>query len=182
MSASQTMIFYDTDPETGILALGRYAGLRRSEALYLRWNQIDWDKLRLTVISTDDFTVKDKEPRTIPIMPELREVLERQLSNPERDFERVIPTGSINTKNITRDFTVLCQRANVMRYHKPLHTLRKTCITWWARSFPQHVVSCWAGHSDESTTTEYYCQVSEQEYDKAAGISQPEPGKNRKLS
>jgi len=154
-----------------LLALCRYAGLRRGEALGLRWNRIDWERSRLTVIDTDDFQTKDKESRIIPIVPELRFILSEAMTKPG-DFNNVIPAGSINTKNITRDFTVLCQRANVKRYHKPLHTLRKTCLTAWAREFPQHVVTAWAGHGKEETTAEYYLKVSEAEYVKAAGLQQ----------
>jgi len=72
-------------------------------------------------------------------------------------------------KNISRDFTVLCKKAGVQRYAKPFHTLRKTCLTAWAREYPQHVVQEWAGHSCSETTKDYYLQVSVAEYDRAAG-------------
>ena len=54
------------------------------------------------------------------------------------------------------------------RYAKPLHTLRKSCITDWAKHFSAHVVKQWAGHSDLNTTDRYYLQVSEAEYERAA--------------
>jgi len=60
------------------------------------------------------------------------------------------------------------------RLQKPFHTLRKTCCTVWAREYPQHVVQAWAGHAKAETTSEFYLQVSEREYDKAAGINQLE--------
>ncbi|MFC1783672.1 tyrosine-type recombinase/integrase [Planctomycetota bacterium] len=151
-----------------LLALCRYAGLRRAEALGLKWNNIDWENSRLRIIDDDDFQTKDKESRIVPIAPKLRAILSETIRKPG-DFSNVIPSGSIKIQNITRDFTVLCQRAGVKRYHKPLHTLRKTCLTAWAREFPQHVVAAWAGHGNQETTAEYYLKVSEQEYRKAAG-------------
>jgi integrase len=51
--------------------------------------------------------------------------------------------------------------AGVVRYAKPLHTLRKSCITDWAGHPPAHVVREWAGHSDKNTTDRYYLKVSE---------------------
>jgi len=76
--------------------------------------------------------------------------------------------GSVSVKNISRNFDCLCKRADVARYAKPLHTLRKSCITDWAKHFPAHVVKQWAGHSDLDTTDRYYLQVSEAEYERAA--------------
>ena len=80
----------------------------------------------------------------------------------------VIPPGSVVVKNVSRDFTTLCKRAGVERYHKPLHTLRKTCLTDWSRCFPAHVVSAWAGHASIETTSQFYLKVSESEYQQAA--------------
>jgi hypothetical protein len=42
-------------------------------------------------------------------------------------------------------------------------------ITDWAAKHPAHVVMAWAGHSDFKTTNDYYLQISESEYDNAAG-------------
>ncbi len=42
------------------------------------------------------------------------------------------------------------------------------------REFPQHVVQEWAGHASAVTTGEYYLQVSEAEYEKAAGRTSSE--------
>ena len=73
-------------------------------------------------------------------------------------------------RNVWRDFQVLAKRAKVKPYSKPLHSLRKSCITDWAAKFPAHVVKEWAGHADIRTTLKYYLKVSESEYDKAAGL------------
>jgi hypothetical protein len=62
-------------------------------------------------------------------------------------------------------------------YPKPLHTLRKSCITDWASRHPGHVVKQWAGHSDMDTTEQYYLQVSEAEYEQAAATPMSAVGK-----
>ena len=80
-------------------------------------------------------------------------------------------------KNIWRDFGPLCKRAGVARYPKPMHALRKSCITDWAMNSPAHAVQAWAGHSDYRTTTRYYLKVSEGDYDRVTGTAQ-KPAQN----
>ncbi|MDP7289923.1 MAG: site-specific integrase, partial [Phycisphaerae bacterium] len=151
-----------------LFALARYAGLRRGEALNLRWDNIDWERSRLTVVSTEDWTVKDKDTRTVPVSPELAGILLEAFEEAAEGAETVIPADSINVKNLSRDFTVLCKRADVKRYSKPIHTLRKSCLTDWARRFPAHVVKEWAGHASFETTDAFYLKVSDAEYETAA--------------
>ena len=154
-----------------MLSLARLAGLRRDEALNLRWNNIDWERSRLTVISTDDWTVKDKDSRTVPMAPELRQLLLEAFSEAAPGSELVVASGSVNKRNISRDFTVLCRRAGVVRYAKPLHTLRKSCITDWSHRFAIHAVMEWAGHSCIETTKQFYLKVSDLDYEAAAAQS-----------
>ena len=80
----------------------------------------------------------------------------------------VIPPDEIIVQNLWRDFGVLCKRAGVPRYSKPLHTLRKSCLTDWASRFPIHVVRAWAGHSNIETTATYYLQVSDSDFQRAS--------------
>ncbi len=151
-----------------LLALARWAGLRRGEALNLRWHNIDWTNNRMTVVGTDAWDVKDKEARVIPVCPELHELLLEAFEAAEEGQAMIVPLGTVVVQNISRDFDVLCRRANVSRYNKPFHTLRKSCLTDWAARFPMHVVRAWAGHSDISTTATYYLQISEADYIRAA--------------
>ncbi len=151
-----------------LLVCARWAALRRGEALNLPWSKIDWAKSRLLVISRRDWEVKDKAPRVVPIGPELHALLLAAFEQAPEGEQYVIPAGSISVRNIWRDFGSICERAGVARYAKPLHSLRKSCITDWASRHPAHVVKQWAGHSDMDTTDRYYLQVSEAEYEAAA--------------
>jgi integrase len=142
--------------------------LRRGEALNLEWHNIDWVHNRLRVIGRDDWQTKDRQARVVPVCPELSSLLLDAFEQADEKQGRVIPPGVVVVKNISRDFDALCRRAGVVRYPKPLHTLRKSCITDWASRHPGHVVKQWAGHSDMDTTEQYYLQVSEAEYEQAA--------------
>jgi len=138
---------------------------------------------------TEDWSVKDKEPRTVPVCLELNQLLLDAFEHAEPGSGTVIAAGAINVNNISRDFSVLCRRAGVRRYSKPLHTLRKSCLTDWARQFPAHVVKEWAGHASIQTTDEFYLKVSEADYQAAAGwnfgdvtqlVTQPDNSKEDK--
>ncbi len=165
-----------------LLALTRYAGLRRGEALNLRWSQIDWQQRRLTVIARDDWRPKDRDARIVPVVPALYDILLRAFEATEPGEELVVAPDAIKVKNASRDFTALCQRAGVTRYAKPFHTLWKTCLTDWARHFPAHVVAAWAGHANIETTQKFYLQVSEGEYERAAKANADVPDRNRAIT
>jgi len=152
-----------------LFALTRLAALRRGEALNLRWSNIDWDQARLVVIASDEWKPKDRDHRTVPIVPALYALLLEAFEAAKPGSERVIAPGTIKVKNITRDFAVLCRKAKLPKYAKPTHTLRKSCLTDWAKQFPAHVVKEWAGHSSIETTDEFYLKVSDADYNAASG-------------
>jgi integrase len=86
-----------------------------------------------------------------------------------QDKKRIIE--GIVTVNLWRDFNMLCRQAEIESYRKPFHTLRKSCITDWALSYPAHVVKQWAGHASLDTTDRYYLQVPESEYNRTSRCS-----------
>ncbi len=134
------------------------------------WRKVALTKRRLTVIAAADgeFIPKDSDKRVVPISPKLYELLQSYY-DPTAEF--VIPRGGVVYKNIWRDSGVILKRAGVPRYAKPIHALRKSCITDWATQVAAHVVMEWAGHDDIKTTLNHYLKVSELEYDRAAGIA-----------
>jgi len=149
---------------------GALAALRRGEDLSIRFDQIDWNRWRLKVIANDEWQTKDQDFRIIPIVPELQAILLEPFEQAQDGQETVTPAGSVNTNNLSRDFTVLCKRAGIFRWKYPTHTLRKTCCERWAEVYPAHVVAEWAGHSDIETTRKHYLQVAQEVDDKAAGL------------
>lgn len=171
----------DTDDEFGrmmdhahpdwklMLGLCRYAGLRRGEALNLRWENLDWNRHRLIIIANEEWRPKYRDSRTVPVMPELYPLLLEAFQNAKAGQERIIE-DTINDHNIFRDIHVLWKKASVVPWKKPLLTLRKTCLTRWARQFPQHVVKEWAGHASVETTAQFYLKVGEEAYERAAGM------------
>ncbi len=154
-----------------MLGLTRWTGLRAEEALELPWRAADLQKRRIAVTPREDWTPKDGDARTVPIGPDLYGLL-REARDGDPTARWVVPRGSIPIKNIWRDFGPSCKRAGLARYPKPMHALRKSCITDWAAVHPAHVVQSFAGHSDYRTTTRYYLEVSEGDFERAAGSAQ----------
>ena len=105
----------------------------------------------------------------------LHEELAKWLTDPATPdgAERVIQPDAIVRQNIWRDFGALARRAKVKAYSKPLHSLRKSCITDWAENHPIHVVQQWAGHASIETTRKYYLQVDDEHYERAAARRDP---------
>jgi integrase len=149
-----------------LISLCRLAGMRRGEALNLAWSDINWESNYIRIIAKKEWQPKDKNPRNIPLCPELQKILLEAYNRAESGQNQVVE--GIVVENLWRDFNTLFQRAGVSKYSKPFHTLRKSCITDWAANYPAHVVKEWAGHSSLDTTDRYYLQVPESEYSRAS--------------
>ena len=146
-----------------LIALCRLAALRRLEAYYLEWSDINFDKGRLYVCGKPHWQPKDRETRCIPICPELMALLTQAFDEAPEGAVRVCPAVCID--NIDRDIKNTIKRAGVAQYKKPLHSMRKSCITDWAEKYPIHAVKEWAGHSSITTTEQHYLRVNEALYD-----------------
>jgi len=63
---------------------------------------------------------------------------------------------------------VVCRRAKVKPFPKPLHTFRKSCIDDWAKvGYHPSVVQAWAGHKNIKTTMMYYSKVDKRDVKRA---------------
>lgn len=163
------------------VALG--VGLRRGEALGLRWSDIDLDRGRLTVrrslqrvdgkLTLHQTKTKTSE-RTIPLpqplIRALREHRRRQLEERStagtawEDHDLVFCTAQgrlIEPRNINRAFTALLRKANLRPIR--LHDLRHSCATLlFAQGVEAATVQRILGHSSITVTTSTYVDVIEQ--------------------
>lgn len=57
-------------------ALGIFAGMRKTEIDHARWEWFDFEAKLITLQSSDSFTLKDRDARTIPLSDDLIAVLE----------------------------------------------------------------------------------------------------------
>lgn len=75
-----------------LIALSRFAGLRvPSEALSLRWQDVDWERGRLTVPSPKTQHLPGRSYRVIPLFPAIRPYLEAAWDDAPEGAEFIIP-------------------------------------------------------------------------------------------
>ena len=191
--------FYDADEVNALfeaakgsklelpILFGAFYGLRRSEAIGLKWDAIDFDQntitIRHTVTSCDldgkrvlvasDTTKTKSSMRTLPLVPFMRERLlalkEEQQENRRLcgrsyikdylDYVCVNEIGDlIKPHYVTTAFPDLL-KANGMR-HIRYHDLRHSCASLLlANGVPMKQIQEWLGHSDFSTTANIYAHL-----------------------
>lgn len=120
-------------------------GMRRGEALHLRWRDVGRDGLR--ILSTGEERTKSGEWRDIPLGKGAREALEQL----KRDGDHVLPR--IAPPSISRAFAKCAGRAGL---DGSLHTLRHTYISHLVmQGVPLRTVQIYAGHAHYTTTEGY---------------------------
>lgn len=191
--------FYDADEVNALfeaakgsklelpILFGAFYGLRRSEAIGLKWDAIDFDQntitIRHTVTSCDldgkrilvasDTTKTKSSMRTLPLVPFMRE---RLLALKDKQEENRRLCGRSYIKNyleyvcvneigdlikphyVTESFPKLL-KANGLR-HIRYHDLRHSCASLLlANGVPMKQIQEWLGHSDFSTTANIYAHL-----------------------
>ena len=145
-----------------LAGLARFAALRRSDALALRWQDVDGERhvLRFTQAKTGIHV-------EVPINPDLADGLDEiRAAGPQLD--RVVPQSwrrddarHVHPRYICEVIRAGFDAAGIPPPAKPLHDLRKSCVQDWAnRRYPVTTVQSWAGHACVQTTLKFYTQVS----------------------
>ena len=160
-----------------LIALARYGGLRiPSEALSLRWCDIDWNNQRIRVTSPKTAHHENRGTREIPIFPELVKPLQDAWDQAEEGAEFVIdrhrPESVVNAAgnwhgvNFRTQFTKLIRRAGYEPWPRIWQNLRSSRETELASDHPMHVVCAWIGNS-ERVAARHYLQVTDAHFEKA---------------
>lgn len=170
-----------TDELYALAVLLLRLGLRKGEALGLRWDEVDLDAEEVTIAHTIKFPegggYKLKEPktedsvRTIPLLStELAALRQHRKAQTARrlaapvwheadDFVFTTSIGTpIHQRNATRWWHSLLNGAGVGR--RRMHASRHTCATLLLEDgVPLEVVSAILGHSSLSITADIYAKV-----------------------
>jgi integrase len=131
-----------------LIGLGRYAALRLpSEAVDLKWEDIDWSRRVMRVRSPKTMHVPGKEQRDVPIFPELYRLLEEAKPLDFNQSDYLLPYLRLHS-NLNMVVRRIGAAAGINQYPKALHALRASCETDWLRQFKQpDVAASWTGHS-----------------------------------
>lgn len=167
--------------------LGAFYGLRRSEALGLKWSAIDFDNDTITIRHTvtvctidgkqqqiaQDTTKTKSSMRTLPLIPAFKEKLLR-LQEEQRENRRICgrnydkryldyicldEMGTLISPNyLTAAFPKLLEQNGLRRIR--FHDLRHSCASLLlANGVPMKQIQEWLGHSDFSTTANVYAHL-----------------------
>jgi integrase len=157
------------------------SGMRRGEALGLRWSDVDYDASTLRIVQSvvpykgSGLVQRPKSQsgwRTVRVAPEILDALrQHKIAQNERrlklgaawhdnDFIFAAANGNaIHPDNLTRDYDRLVQRAGVprIRVHDPRHTYVTLALQAGA---PVGAISKNVGHAKVSTTSDIYGHVT----------------------
>ena len=169
------------------ILFGAFYGLRRSEAIGLKWDAIDFENdtivIRHTVTSVNldnkhvlvaaDTTKTKSSMRTLPLVPFVKERL--LAVKAEQDNNRRLCGKSYNKKYagyvcineigdlikphyVTEQFPKLLEANGLRRIR--FHDLRHSCASLMlANGVPMKQIQEWLGHSDFSTTSNIYAHL-----------------------
>lgn len=126
-------------------------GLRRSEALNLTWEQVDFKARTLTVTDT-----KNREPHTLPLPAYLLDLLKERRERSTGKYVFSAPDGEriSNFRDVTR---YIEKRSGL---HVTLHDLRRTFATIAERlDIPAYALKRLLNHKQNSDVTSGYLVI-----------------------
>ena len=175
------------DPiELGVI-LGAFYGLRRSEAVGLKWDAIDFKKKTITIRHTvtqvtidgkskiiqKDRTKTKSSYRSLPLVPPFEELLHRLKAKQEQnrklcgrayctkytDYIYVNEIGELVKQGyLTQRFPYILEKNGLRKIR--YHDLRHSCASLlYANGVSLKEIQEWLGHSDIATTSNIYTHL-----------------------
>ncbi len=165
-----------------IVALSRYGGLRcPSEVLSLRWQDVDWEASRIVVASPKTEHHAGKASRTIPLFPELRQILDEAFELApegavyvvdERFRKSAMGPGGWMNANLRTTFGKIVRRAGLQPWPRLFHNLRASRETELVEAYPVQVVTSWLGNTP-SVAMRHYLMTTDEHFAAAAKGDEP---------
>lgn len=179
---AQKMLDAFRNEEIGpIVFVTLYYGLRKSEALGLRWQAVDFDANTITInhtvvggsrIIAKDSTKSYCSQRTYQLLPDVKDLL-MKLRDQQEDYKRRLGSGYVvndyifknpngvpyRPDSLTRSFKRALDRHGLpqMRYHDLRHSTASILVD---KGWDINSIKEWLGHADISTTANIYAHIS----------------------
>jgi len=179
---AQKMLDAFQNEEIGLIVfVTLYYGLRKSEALGLRWQAVDFDNNTImvnhTVVSNGHIVRKDStktysSQRTYQLLPDVKALL-LKLKDQQADYKRRLGSGyhmndyifknpngiPYRPDSLTRSFKRALARHGLpqMRYHDLRHSTASILVD---KGWDINDIKEWLGHADISTTANIYAHIS----------------------
>ena len=179
---AQKMLDAFRNEEIGpIVFVTLYYGLRKSEALGLRWQAVDFEANTITVnhtvvggsrIVAKDSTKSYCSRRTYQLLPDVKDLL-LKLRKQQKDYRQRLGSGyhendyifknpngvPYRPDSLTRSFKRALARHEFpqMRYHDLRHSTASILVD---KGWDINDIKEWLGHADISTTSNIYAHIS----------------------
>lgn len=151
-----------------LFSLSRWGGFRiGSEVRLLKWSDINWNELKITVQSPKTKRHVGHDKRVIPLFPELAQLLAERLAETAEGEHVVLPMLSGRSDASLRDTLIRAiTKAGLTVWPRLWHNLRSSRQTDLEDKFKPKVVCTWLGNS-ELVSRKHYIQVTNEDYAKA---------------
>ena len=153
-----------------LVALWRYAGLRKMEVFRLTWGDVLWQKRKFRVHCTKTQHHKNKGIRYAPlrdVLVYLEDVFHAALKPGQTTLPAdapIITRFSATNSNLDKPFKAILHRAGIVPWSKLFWNLRSSCETEWLNwGLPAHKVAAWIGHSIK-VQQDHYAQVRDEDF------------------
>lgn len=169
------------------IVLAAYYGLRRSEALGLSWDSVDFERKEIHIcqkvaefkekgkyhlVITDEMKTESSR-RTLPLLPDVEEILLKHKAKQEayqKQFRRGYSRKYLNMICVNQLGELLKPNYITARFPEVLkkyglrsirfHDLRHTCASLLVgQNINMKVIQIWLGHSNMSTTADIYSHL-----------------------
>lgn len=188
----------DDDNYAYIYKMTAYYGLRRSEMVGIKWDSIDFKKNTITlkhsvvqtrlngksVIVAKDRLKNSSSFRTLPLIPEIKEILLELKKKQERNMEMygkqychkyddyicVDDLGyRINPETVSSHFKIILRKNNLKNIR--FHELRHSCASLLLeQGVAMKEIQEWLGHSSYTTTANIYSHLDSKAKTKVANV------------
>ncbi len=149
-----------------LVALSRFGGLRvPSEALALRWSDIDWQTGRMIVRATKTEHHEGGGVRVVPLFPEVKAALLDLWELAEPGDDRVIVRYREGS-NLNPHLRRIVGRAGVKPWPRTWHNMRASRQTELASEYPLATVCGWIGNT-KAIAAGHYLQTTDADWQRA---------------
>ncbi len=149
-----------------LVSLSRFGGLRvPSEALALRWSDINWDTGRMTVRSSKTEHHDAGGVRVVPLFPEIRAALLDLWELAEPGDDRVIVRYREGS-NLNPHLRRIVERAGVKPWPRTWHNMRASRQTELAAEYPLATACSWVGNR-KAIAAGHYLQTTDADWQRA---------------
>ncbi len=144
-----------------MLVFTLHTGLRRSEVVNVKWENVDLDRRTILVVSDETFKTKTRRLRVLPMSRDVEELIRRQPRTCPYLFS--YQDRQIKAWHITLKFKRIRDRAG-LRTALNVQLLRHTYASWMVmKGVSIYHVSKLLGHTTVTTTQRHYASLETSE-------------------